>query len=233
MRSHPDDETEVIWFGLNAVRANLGIGDTIPDERDTSPATSVTTMLSATSVYGVIHGSHPFPGLKGLLPQVRDDPLHFGNGVREIFLESPAKIIQARLAIGRADDPVLRTFTPAIREIGTLPAILRQSLVFGVTEFHLRPGKHLAVERAILDVAQTVLGIDIVVAGVNAAVIFHRHTFAAKLTIDADLRTQAHVLGHERLEMIDQDFAQIVFAPFVKDLAQEITPVFRIHRPDR
>jgi len=33
MRSHSDDKTEVIRFGLDVVQADLGIGDAIPDER--------------------------------------------------------------------------------------------------------------------------------------------------------------------------------------------------------
>ena len=66
--------------------------------------------------------------MKGLLPQVRADALHFGNGVREVLLEAAAEIVQARLAVQRADDPVLWAFPPAIAEIRTLAAILRQGL---------------------------------------------------------------------------------------------------------
>ncbi len=37
--------------------------------------------------------------LNGMLPQLRHDPVHFGNGVREILLEAAAEIVQARLAV--------------------------------------------------------------------------------------------------------------------------------------
>src|SRR3974390_2730196 len=104
--------------------------------------------------------------------------------MRKKLFKSRTEIIQAGLAGNGADDPVLRAFPPAIGEVRTLPAILRQGLALGVNELHLGAGKHLAVERGGPEVAEAMLRIDIMVAGINAPVVFHRHAFAAKFAVD-------------------------------------------------
>ena len=110
--------------------------------------------------------------MKGLFAQLRDDAVHLGDGVREVFFEARAEVVQARLAVHSADDAVLWAFAPAVGEIGALAAKGRQGFVFGVAEFDLGAGKGLGIERAVLDVAHAVFRVHIVVAGIHAAIVF-------------------------------------------------------------
>src|ERR1035437_444942 len=141
------------------------------------------------------------------------DPLDFGDGVFVEFFQAAAEVVQSRLAVRSADDSILRTFAPAIGEIGTPVAILRQGLAFGATKFFLNAGENHVAELVVLDVSQPIFWIDIVIAGVEAAVIFHRHAFAAVLGIDTHLRRQSQVLRDERLKVIDRDPAAILVEP--------------------
>ena len=71
------------------------------------------------------------------------------------------------------------------------------------------------------DIAQAILGVNVVVAGVDAAVVLQRQTLAAELAGDAPLRRHAHPLDHSRLKQIDQHPAQILAIPFIEDLAEK------------
>ena len=117
--------------------------------------------------------------MNGLLAQAGDDALDFGNGVREECLKATAEVIQARLTVRGAEEPVLRAFAPTVRKIGTLTAMLRQGFAFGVAKLDLGAGKHLSIEHRVVKVSQPILGKDIVVAGENTAVVFQRDPFAA------------------------------------------------------
>ena len=79
------------------------------------------------------------------------------------------------------------------------------------------------------NIAQPILRIDVVVAGVDAAVVLQGHPLAAKLSGDAVLGGHAHPLRHGRLEQIDQHPPQVFAMPLVEDLAEER----RQSRPDR
>ena len=52
----------------------------------------------------------------------------------EILLQSAAKVIQARLAIGSVENTILRTFAMAGKKKFTVPAILRQTVWLSETE---------------------------------------------------------------------------------------------------
>ena len=83
------------------------------------------------------------------------------------------------------------------------------------------------------NVAQLVFGIDVVIAGIEAAIVLQRDALAAELVIDAELRVPAHPLRDRGLEQVDVDLAVVAPVPVVPHLAEEVSPVVRIDRPVR
>ena len=70
------------------------------------------------------------------------------------------------------------------------------------------------------------------VAGINTAIMFDCNAFAAELVIDTKLRRKSHVLGHKRLEVVDQHFAKILlYAIQSNTLDEEISVLIGIDRP--
>jgi hypothetical protein len=61
-----------------------------------------------------------------------------------------------------------------------LTTVLGQALVLNVTELHLRAGKNQVVELAALDVAETTFRMNIVIARVNASVMFDGDTLTER-----------------------------------------------------
>jgi hypothetical protein len=90
-------------------------------------------------------------------------------------------MIEARFALRRAQQAIFRALAPAIGEKFALPAIRRQRLGFRIRELDLRRREHHVAERALPDVAQPIPGIDVVVAGVDAAVVLEGDPLAAEL----------------------------------------------------
>jgi len=170
--------------------------------------------------------------LRGLtLAQAGCNAVNFRAGVLVELFQAGTKVIEAGFAIRRTQQTVLRTFAPAVGEIWTFPAILRQRVGFVVAEFDLRRGENHFAERLFLNLPEPVFGIHVMVTRVHAAVMFHRHALPAKLVVDANLRRHSHVLRDERLEVIDQNAADVLSDPFVEDLAEKITILLGINRP--
>ena len=71
------------------------------------------------------------------------------------------------------------------------------------------------------------------IAGVDVAVMFDGDAFSADFAVHAHLRRQTQMLGHERLEMVDQHLAHVFANPHIKGADQEIPPVIGIHGPVR
>ena len=75
--------------------------------------------------------------------------------------------------------------------------------------------------------------INVVIAGIQAAVVLQGHTFAAEFVINAELRFLAHPLRDRGLEQIDEHLAHVAAVPLIPHLAEKIAPVVRIDRPLR
>lgn len=80
---------------------------------------------------------------------------------------------------------------------------------------------------SIADVAQQVLGLDEVVAGVDVAAVLHRQRVTAGLGVDALTTTRAHPRREGRVEGPDEHLTNVVANPFVKDLGEEPAPTLR------
>ncbi len=96
---------------------------------------------------------------------------------------APAEIVEARLAVRSANEPVLWALPETGELVRAPPAIgWKKTFLIG-PEFHLTRRKRHVNERLFHEVAQTVFRIDVVVTGKNISVVFHRQAFAAKFRL--------------------------------------------------
>src|SRR5581483_8057017 len=158
-------------------------------------------------------------------------PIDLGDRVRKERLQPTTEIVQSRFAVGRSNDPVLRTFSPAVAQKRARPAVGGKRFVLRVTEPHLGAREHEIRERRGLHASELILRIHVMIAGVDAPVVFDRDALAAQLAVDAQLRADAHMLREQCLHVVDPDLPDVTTEPAVEDPAQEITVIVRIHRP--
>jgi len=82
-----------------------------------------------------------------------------------------------------------------------------------------------------LDVAQQVVRLHEVIAGVEVAVMLHGQGVAAGFVEDAYARGgELHPVGQRRLEGLDKDLAYVVEDPFVEDGAEKTPELLGLHR---
>lgn len=115
--------------------------------------------------------------------------------------------------------PVLGASAVAKEADVTRLACLGQCGKFGCTKFGLRLGFDQVGEGCLVDLAQEVSPVHIVIAGIQVAVVFQSQRPAAGFREDAQARGPAHILPQSDLKMLDEDPADIVPDPFIKDCA--------------
>ena len=93
--------------------------------------------------------------------------------------------------------------------------------------------EHHVAQRLLLDVAQPVLRVYVMVAGIDAAVVLDRNALAAELAVDAGLCRHPHVLHDQRLAEADQHLAVVAGEPLVPHLGKEIAVLVGIDGPRR
>ena len=152
-----------------------------------------------------------------------------GTAVREEAPIAGTQVVQARLAVGRPDDAILRAAAVAHRPDVALPAVARQRLLLGLPEGVLRRALEEFGKRGLADVAQPVLGGDEVIALIEVAVVLDDRDIPAGGTEDAQRMVQA--VGRPRgfLEDLDDDPPDVLPHPLVEDRAQEVAEGFRRH----
>ena len=81
------------------------------------------------------------------------------------------------------------------------------------------------------DIAETVFGIDTVVAGIDIAVVLKNNRTAARARMDADRRRVANPSIEHPLEIHHENLAHIMTNPFFVESDQKVTVFFRYDRP--
>src|SRR5690242_20146983 len=104
---------------------------------------------------------------------------------------------------------------------------------FVESELALTVGEDHARTRSFSNVAQLVFRVYVVIARVQAAVVFQRNTLSAELVVHAHLRVFAHPDGDGILKLVDEDLADVTAVPLIPDLAEEVPPVIGINGPVR
>lgn len=78
-----------------------------------------------------------------------------------------------------------------------------------------------------MNVAQLVFRKYKVVARIYVAVEFHDAGMSASLGHGADARLRTYPVGQGRVEQLDEEISYILAYPFVKQGAEEVSPLFR------
>lgn len=102
-----------------------------------------------------------------------------------------AKIIQAGFARRGLDKAVLGTAAMADKAHFAFAAVLRQGVALGLAKLMLPVHHHNLGQGNIHDVAKFVIRLDIMVAGINIAIVFHRHRQTTGFVKDAQPRRRA------------------------------------------
>ena len=82
----------------------------------------------------------------------------------------------------------------------------------------------------LVDVAEQVIGLDEVVAGVHVSVVLHRERQSARLAVHAHSRGLAHEVRERRVEHLHVHVADVVPHPVLEDVDQEPAVALGRHR---
>ena len=115
---------------------------------------------------------HDFGGWPLGAIQVGHD-LHCGVDVPEEFLVGGAEVVESPLAVGCPGEAVLWALPIAGESHFAVAAVLWQPVALGVAEVSGHGAVGQFTEGGVHQVAQLVVGIDVVVAGVNVSVMLH------------------------------------------------------------
>lgn len=164
-------------------------------------------------------------GRRALLLQFLLHEVHVGRGVLEKLVVPPAEVVEAVLAVFVRHKSVFRTFTVAGKLKSAFAALLGQAAVLEAGKLVLLLGIHHFGDGLVVEVAQSVLGIDEVVARVDVSVELHHPRVAALFGQRAEARCLSHPVGQGGVEDLDEVFAHIVPHPLIEDGAEEATPL--------
>ncbi len=185
---------------------------------------------------------HHLGGRTALLQQTGHVPqgrLH----VRKEQAVSGAQVVRILACVGRADETVLRATTVAPRAYRACQARCGQGTALVLHERALPAAKDERAQRRLVDIAQTVAGLDVVVTAIQVAVVFQRRPVTAfgrmhAQAVSAEARFQRHVeiahehapdvVAHPLLEHIDKK-APVLRGPD-RALRDEIARL-RVQRP--
>ena len=99
-------------------------------------------------------------------------------------LQSGTEIVETRLAVRRADKPILGTASVAHGQHFTVPAELRKGVPLRIPEVPLRLALQQMAKWRFADIAHPVFAVDEVVARKEVAVVFEHRNLAAGFTED-------------------------------------------------
>ena len=141
-----------------------------------------------------------------------------------------AKIIQTALAGRRLNKAVLGTAAIADKAHFAVAAVLRQGIALCLAELMLFVHHHNLGQRNIHDIAEFVIRLDIMVAGIDIAIVFHRHRQAAGFVKDAQSRRRTRPGSQRDIKNLHKDPADIMPHPFFINLNQKLPIAGRADR---
>ena len=156
---------------------------------------------------------------------------HGGSGMGEETLVGGTKVGEIGFARGGAEETVLGATTVAEAKKFAVSALTRQRIAFILTEFFLKIGLNQFDKRRLGDVAEAVVRIHVVVAGVEVAVVFEREGAAARFAEDADSTARVDPVAERDVEYLHKRTTDVSGDPFVKNRAQKIAVVAGFHAP--
>ena len=172
---------------------------------------------------------HDVPCQPTVPDQFRHD-FHFGSGVFKKRPVTLAEIVQARLSVGCFDETVPGTLAMAGKNEIAPAAVSGKAIPFVPAEFQLFWGFCKHAHRCLQDIAEQVIRLDEVIAGVEITVVFERHSPTAGTPENADGYRQAKPSGQCPVEVEHERPADIPAHPLVEDPDQEFSPLLGANR---
>ncbi len=137
--------------------------------------------------------------------------------MREEYLQPGAEIVESGFAVGGFDDAVFRAAAVAHAQHFALAAVFGQARPFVLAEFSLfRIFDHFS-QRAVMNVADLKLRLNVVVTGIKIAVVLDDRDVAAGLAVNTKRVLHAEKRPDRFVEKLNEDLADIVVYPLVKD----------------
>jgi hypothetical protein len=146
-------------------------GTIVVAEAELQAASARTRLVGSTLLVRVGHARHHFGRVASLLNQCRHGLPRRGR-VPEEQLQAGAQIVLARLPVAGDGETVLRAAAVAQWSDLALPALRRQRVPLVIPERALRRRRDKRQHVRLMNVAEQVLRLDEVIAGVEVAVVF-------------------------------------------------------------
>lgn len=142
--------------------------------------------------------------------------IHVGSHVGEV-----AAVVLTEVVLG-GDETIFGTAAVAGEEPLATTTAGGEGITLAATEGELTGAVHEGGDGGGVDVAEEVLGEDVVVAAVEVAVMLHGCSMAAGLAHGTDTRGLVHPAGKGGVEELDEDIAHVVAHPLIKEGADEM-----------
>ena len=118
---------------------------------------------------------------------VRHNLFHLWQRMSKELLEARTQVIEPRLTVIRVQNAVLGALAPAVAQVGALAALAGQGFVLGVAELDLIPLQGRITQLTDANVANAVLGINVVIARIDTAVVLDGQRLAADFAVHTHL----------------------------------------------
>jgi hypothetical protein len=146
-------------------------------------------------------------------------------------LVARAEVVKPVLSVWSLDKSVLRALAVAGELDVAIEAVLRKSFFFVAPKLPLLRRIHKRGQWSLHDIAEPVLGIHEVVAGVEVAVVLKSHRGSAGFPKPAKASRHPDPTLKRDVEQLYKVFADILSNPLVEYGAEEISVGFGLHRP--
>src|SRR5208337_4183127 len=220
------------WWAASwriALRASAALGASYGSQSAGVESRTSSLMIPLNRLVVIFLGQlHDLVREAALAEQARHG-LHRRSDVSKEGLVAGAQVVEPVLAVGCLDEAVARALTVAGEQNRAFLAELRQRVVLALAEAELLLGRDQRLQRRVLDVAEQVIWLDVVIAGVHIAVVLHRQGPATRGRDDAGV-VLPQPTAERHVEGDDIHFADIALHPFVVDADEELAELFRRHR---
>lgn len=162
-------------------------------------------------------------GRWGLLTAVEvGHDFHGGVDVLEELFVGGAEVVETPFAVGGVSETVLGAFAVAGEADAAVATVLGEAVALGLAKgFCLRAIGEFT-EAVVHQVPEFVFGVDVVVAGVKVAIVFHCEGAAAGLGEITKAAGDAEPFAEGDVKELDVGFADVAFDPGVEYFAEEV-----------
>lgn len=159
--------------------------------------------------------------------------IHIRCYVVEELAEGGTEVVEMRMTVGGVAEAVLRAAAVAGKEPRALEALGRKGIALGLSEGTLARAVHHRCDAVCVDIAQTIVGENEMIAGIDVAIELHDGGMTAGLRHGANARLLAHPARQRGIKELHENLADIMAHPFIEHRAEETSVLFGRHGEGR